>query len=173
MNYFYLVSANGVDLETAESYAFDVARENVILCCTTEQPELGSPMTQTQAQQLVNDNYAQWSEFHQIDDPPSAVDMIRYVVKNVDNISIENTINTRKSLDHSLVVVKFEIDLDNLSSLLKVELQAMATTMAISFTKSETKASLIAKINEKTMTHYEAGKYINDNFLAWEGPRGE
>jgi hypothetical protein len=89
----------------------------------------------------------------------------------VDNISIENTINTRTSLDHSLVIVKFEIDLDNLGSLLKVDLQTMATTMAIPFTTSETKASIITKINEKVMTRDEARGYINDNFLAWDGPK--
>ena len=67
-------------------------------------------------------------------------------------------------------MVKFEIDLDNLSSVLKVNLQAMATTMAIFFTKSETKASIIAKINEKVMTVEEARVYINENSLTWNGP---
>ena len=97
--------------------------------------------------------------------------MIRYIVKSVDNIAIENTINTRTSLEQSLIIVKFEIDLDNLSSFLKVDLQAMATTMAISFATSETKASIIAKINEKVMTRDEASEYINDNFLVWDGPQ--
>ncbi len=46
----------------------------------------------------------------------------------------------------------------------------MATTMAISFTKSETKASIIAKINEKVMTGDEARVYINENSLTWNGP---
>ncbi len=70
MNFFYLVSAEGVDLSVAESHAFDVAKENVILCCLVEHPELGQAMTQEQAQELVNDNYDQWSEFHPSDGPP-------------------------------------------------------------------------------------------------------
>ena len=70
MSFFYLVSAEGVDLGIAESYAFDVAKENVILCCLVERPELGQAMTQEQAQELVNDNYDQWSEFHPSDGPP-------------------------------------------------------------------------------------------------------
>jgi hypothetical protein len=96
--------------------------------------------------------------------------MIRYIAKDVDGISIENTINQRISVDQSQIMVKFEIDLDNLNSLLKVNLQAMATTMAISFTKSETKASIIAKINEKVMTVEEARAYISENSLTWNGP---
>jgi hypothetical protein len=96
--------------------------------------------------------------------------MIRYIIKSIDNISIENTINTRTSLDQSLIIVKFEIDLDILDSLLKVDLQAIATTMAISFTTSETKASIVAKINERVMTRDETREYINDNFLIWNGP---
>lgn len=96
--------------------------------------------------------------------------MIRYIAKDVDGISIENTLNTRLSFEQYQIMVKFEIDLDNLNSLLKVNLQAMATTMAISFTKSETKASIIAKINEKVMTGEEARVYINENSLTWNGP---
>ena len=47
-----------------------MAKENVILCCLAERPELGQAMTQEQAQELVNDNYDQWSEFHPSDGPP-------------------------------------------------------------------------------------------------------
>ena len=70
MSFFYLVSTEGVDLSVAESHAFDVAKENVILCCLVERPELGQAMTQEQAQELVNDKYDQWSEFHPSDGPP-------------------------------------------------------------------------------------------------------
>ena len=69
MSFFYTVSAEGANLSIAESYAFDVAKENVILCCLVEQPELGQAMTQVQAQELVNNNYEQWSEFHPSDGP--------------------------------------------------------------------------------------------------------
>jgi hypothetical protein len=99
--------------------------------------------------------------------------MIRYIAKDVDNISIENTINQRISFDQSQIMVKFEIDLDNLSSVLKADLQTMADTMAISYSASETKASIIAKINEKVMTVEEARVYISENSLTWNGPDPE
>lgn len=70
MSFFYLVSVEGTDLSVAESHALDVAKENAILCCLLEQPELGQAMTQAQAQELVNNNYEQWSEFHPDDGPP-------------------------------------------------------------------------------------------------------
>ena len=70
MSFFYLVSAQGVNLSLAESHAFDVTKENVILCCLTEQPALGDAMTQLEAQNLVNDNYSRWSEFQPTDGPP-------------------------------------------------------------------------------------------------------
>ena len=68
--YFYLVPAQGVDLSVAESYAFDVAKENVILCCFAEQPQLGEAMTQHEAQEIVNENYKQWSVFQPVEGPP-------------------------------------------------------------------------------------------------------
>tara|TARA_A100001011_G_scaffold391676_1_gene477640 strand:+ start:273 stop:500 length:228 start_codon:yes stop_codon:yes gene_type:complete len=69
MMFFYLVSAEGVDLSVAESYAFDVAKENVILCCLAERAELGQVMTREEARRLVNDNYSDWSEFQPTDGP--------------------------------------------------------------------------------------------------------
>jgi uncharacterized protein involved in exopolysaccharide biosynthesis len=99
--------------------------------------------------------------------------MIRYVIKSVDGISLDNALASRLNQAHDEVCTKIEIDLDNLNSLLKVDLQAMATTMAISFTASETKASIIAKINEKVMTREEARAYISENSLTWNGPDPE
>ena len=99
--------------------------------------------------------------------------MIRYVIKSVDGISLDNALASRLNQARDEVCTKIEIDLDNLNSLSKVDLQDIATTMAISFTASETKASIIAKINEKVMTRDEARDYISDNSLAWNGPDPE
>lgn len=99
--------------------------------------------------------------------------MIRYISKDVDGISIENTVNTRLSFEQYQIMVKFEIDLDNLNSLLKSDLQTMADTMAISYSASETKSSIITKINEKVMTAEEARVYISENSLTWDGPEPE
>lgn len=70
MSFFYLVPAENVDLSVSESHAFDVAKENVILCCLSEQSHLSGAMTEKEAQQLVNENYLQWSGFEPANPPP-------------------------------------------------------------------------------------------------------
>lgn len=49
----------------------------------------------------------------------------------------------------------------------------VADTMAISYSASETKSSIITKINEKVMTVEEARVYISENSVAWNGPDPE
>jgi hypothetical protein len=70
VTYFYLVRAEGVDLSVSESHAFDVAKENVILCCLSEQSHLSGAMTEKEAQEIVNENYEQWSGFEPVNPPP-------------------------------------------------------------------------------------------------------
>jgi hypothetical protein len=96
--------------------------------------------------------------------------MIRYIIKSVDGVSLENTLGSRLNQAHDEVCTKIEIDLDNLNSLLKADLQTMADTMAISYSASETKSSIITKINEKVMTRDEARDHIRENSLVWNGP---
>jgi methyl-accepting chemotaxis protein len=98
--------------------------------------------------------------------------MIRYIVKNVDNIAINGTINSRISYDRTQIIVKFEIDLDNLSSLLKSDLQSLADSMAISYTSKEAKASIVSKINEKVKTQAEMIEYTRDNTDLWNPEPG-
>tara|TARA_R100000664_G_C2758618_1_gene147641 strand:+ start:678 stop:983 length:306 start_codon:yes stop_codon:yes gene_type:complete len=98
--------------------------------------------------------------------------MIRYIVKSVDNIPITGTINNRISCDNTQIIVKFEIDLDNLSSLLKADLKSLADSMAINYSSSETKSVLISKINEKVKTQIEMREYIRENTDFWNPEPG-
>ena len=98
--------------------------------------------------------------------------MIRYIIKSVDNVPIDGTINNRVSYDNTQVIVKFEIDLDNLNSLLKADLKSIADSMAINYSSSTTKSELITKINEKVKTQAEMREYINENNDFWNPEAG-
>jgi hypothetical protein len=99
--------------------------------------------------------------------------MIGYIVKSVDGVSVQNTIGGRLSQDESQIIVKFEIDLNNLNSFLKVDLVTLAKAIGLAVSMSHTKAAIIAKIENTVKTRDEMRAYISANTLLWNAPLPE
>lgn len=99
--------------------------------------------------------------------------MIGYIVKSVDGVSVQNTIGGRLSQDESQIIVKFEIDLNNLNSFLKADLVTLAKTIGLSVSMSTTKQSIITEIENTVKDREEMREYISENTLFWNGPQPE